>query len=266
MEIRPLSPVLGAEVLGVDLSKPLSPGLFADIHHAHLEHLVLVFRDQTLSPQQQIDFSKRFGPLDAHPLQRDTHLPDYPEILVVSTVREQGRFIGLPNGGPDWHSDLAYMQRPALGSMLYALQVPEEGGDTGFANMYAAYEALPPALSEAVAGKRAVFQSSKRAELPPALHPIVRTHPETGRKSIFANAQLTKGVEGVDEETSGRLLAEVFAHNANPAFHYFHQWQVGDLVFWDNRCVQHVADLSRIHDPGYVRHMLRTTIGGDLPR
>lgn len=264
-DIRPISDALGAEVIGLDVTKPLDDETFARVHQAHLEHLVLVFRGQQLTPQQQIDFSKYFGPLDKHPLQGDAHIPGFPDILVISTKRENGKYVGLPNAGPQWHSDLAYMPCPALGSMLYAVELPDAGGDTGYANMYKVYEALPSHLKDAVEGKRAIFQSSKRKELPPVAHPIVRTHPETGRKSIFVNPQLTVAIEGMDARESADILSEIYAQNAQPEFVYFHKWQPGDLVFWDNRCVQHIADHKRLDDPTYIRHMHRTTIAGDAP-
>ncbi len=277
-EIRPLSDALGAEVLGLDLREPLDDETFAAVHRAHLAHLVLVFRDQQLTPQQQIDFSKRFGPLDQHPAD-DAVLPDYPDILVVSTKRKDGKYIGLPDGGPMWHSDLAYKPRPALGSMLYALEIPDAGGNTGFANMYKAYDALPQDLKDAVEGKRAVFiagrnnaqrpfkkllSQAQRDKTPATAHPIVRTHPETGRKLIFANPQHSVAIEGMDEGKSAEILAALFEHSTQPDFVYSHVWRVGDLTFWDNRCVQHIADHTRLDDPSYIRHMHRTTIQGEI--
>lgn len=278
-EIRPLSDVLGAEVIGLDLSAPLDDDTFAKVHRAHLDHHVLVFRDQTLPPQAQIDFSKRFGPLDFHPAD-DAVLDGFPEVLMVSTKRKNGEYIGLPDAGPMWHSDLAYREKTALGTMLYAIEIPDSGGDTGFANMHTAYERLPAALRNAVEGKRGVFlagrnnakQSFKRPlsqaqkdRTPPVMHPIVRTHPETGRKSIFANPQHTIAIDGLDETESDRILSELFEHCARPEFAYFHKWRVGDLTFWDNRSVLHIADHSRLDDPAYIRHLHRTTIEGSTP-
>ncbi|HAT36167.1 MAG TPA: taurine dioxygenase [Rhodospirillaceae bacterium] len=262
--IRPLPEALGAEVIGLDLSEPIDEGTFIALHRAHHEYLVLIFREQVLTPQQQIEFSRRFGPLDEHPSQGESHLAGFPDILVISTKRENGKDVGVRNAGPNWHSDLAYMERPAMGSMLYAVELPESGGDTGFANMYAAYENLPTHLKEAVKGKRAVFHSM-RNDLDDSLHPVIRTHPETGCKSIFVNPQLTTGIEGMADSEATDLLAEIYEHNTRPEFLYFHRWQTGDLVFWDNRCVQHIADHRRIDDPTYIRHMHRTTIAGDVP-
>ncbi|MBL4721128.1 MAG: TauD/TfdA family dioxygenase [Alphaproteobacteria bacterium] len=275
-DIRPLSDTLGAEIIGLDLAQPLDDATFAAVRQAHLDHLVLVFRDQRLSPQNQVAFSSRFGPLDRHPV-TDAVLPDCPDVLVLSTKRKNGAFIGLPDAGPMWHSDLAYREHPALGTMLYALETPDYGGDTGFANMYKACEALPKHLADAVAGKRAVFLAGRnnknrsfrkgltkveKDETPAVTHPIIRTHPETGRQSIFASPQHAVAIEGLDERESSEILTALFDHTAQPDFIYHHKWRVGDLTFWDNRCVQHIADLSRIDDPAYIRHMHRTTIGG----
>jgi taurine dioxygenase len=263
-QIRPLSDALGAEVIGLDVSRPLDDATFKRVHQAHLDHLVLVSRKQALTPRQHIDFSQRFGPLDAHPSQGDAHLDGYPEILVVSTKKANGKDVGVRNAGPTWHSDLAYRERPALGSMLYALELPDSGGNTGFANMAMAYDALPARLKDAVADKRALFSSTRNLALQ-ALHPVARTHPETGRKSIFVNPQLTKGIEGMDPDESEALLAEIYEHCARPEFIFWHEWKPGDLTFWDNRCVLHIADHRRLDDPTYIRHMHRTTIAGDLP-
>ena len=163
--MRPLSDALGAEVVGLDASRPIGEADFARIHKAHLDHHVLVFRDQHLTPQQQIDFSRRFGPLDEHPSQGDAHLAGYPDILVVSTKKENGKDVGIRNAGPMWHSDLAYRERPALGSMLYAIELPDSGGNTGFANMVSAYERLPVRLKAAVGNRRALFSSTRKLSL-----------------------------------------------------------------------------------------------------
>lgn len=263
-DIRPLSDALGAEVIGFDASRPVDDQDFARLHKAHLDHLVLVFRDQRLTPQQQIDFSRRFGPLDAHPSQGDAHLAGYPDILVISTKTENGKDVGVRDAGPMWHSDLAYRERPSLGAMLYAVELPDSGGDTGFANMVTAYETLPARLKAAVGNRRALFSSTRNLSLF-AHHPVFRTHPETGRKSVFVNPQLTKGIDGMDPAESAALLAEIYAHCQKPQFVYRHKWRPGDLVFWDNRCVLHIADHRRLDDPTYIRHMHRTTIAGDTP-
>lgn len=278
-KVHPVSGALGAEIIGLDLSRPIDGETFEKVHRLHLDHLVLVFRDQHLTPQQQVGFSKRFGPLDQHPAD-DAVLDGYPEVLVLSTKREDGKYVGLPDGGPMWHSDLAYKERTALGTMLYGIEIPESGGDTGFANMYKAYDALPRSLAKAIEGKRGVFlagrNNAKRAfrktlsqtqkdKTPAVTHPIIRTHPETGRESIFANPQHTIAIEGMSEEESGKILNELFEHSTQPEFVYRHKWRAGDLTFWDNRCVLHIADHSRLDDPTYIRHLHRTTIQGDVP-
>ena len=279
IEIQPLSSALGAEIIGLDISKPLDPETFAKVHQAHLDHLVVIFRGQDLTPQQQINFSKCFGPLDRHPAD-DAVVPEYPDILVVSTKRENGEYIGVPDGGPMWHSDLAYKEKTALGSMLYGIEIPEQGGNTGFANMYKAYDALPKHLKDAVEGKRGFYLAGRsNAALtfkrclsqeqidrtPGHLHPIIRTHPETGKKCIFANPQHTLAIEDMDEKESTEVLSAIFEHSTQEAFVYYHQWRKGDLTFWDNRCAQHIADHTRLDDPTYIRHMHRTTIEGDAP-
>ncbi len=262
--IRQLSEALGAEVIGLDLSRPIADAEFVRVHRAHLDHHVLVFREQQLTPRQQIEFSRRFGPLDAHPSQGDAHLAGHPEILVISTRQENGKDVGIRNAGPLWHSDLAYRQQPSLGSMLYAIELPDSGGNTGFANMVKAYERLPARLKAAVGERRALFSSTRNLSLL-AHHPVFRTHPETGRKSIFVNPQLTKSIDGMAAEDSAALLSEIYVHCQQPEFIYSHEWRPGDLVFWDNRCVLHIADHTRLDDPTYIRHMHRTTIAGDQP-
>jgi taurine dioxygenase len=279
-DIRPFPAALGAEVIGLDLAAPLDADSFERVHQAHLDRQVLVFRDQSLEPAQQIAFSRRFGPLDRHPSDQAS-LAGFPEILVVSTRKENGKYIGLPDAGPKWHSDLSYKKVPALGSMLYAMEVPAEGGNTGFANMYAAYDALPADLRAAVEGRNGIFlpgrsqkggagfqvgfTAKQKDSVPPVVHPIIRTHPETGLKSVFANSQHTIGIEGMNDTESQDILAALFDHCARPEFTYWHKWRTGDLVFWDNRCALHIADLSRLGDPSYIRHMHRTTIMGDRP-
>lgn len=239
--IIPLSDALGAEIIGLDLGQPLDSHAFERVHQAHLDHLVVVFRDQTLTPQQQIDFSKRFGPLDRHPAE-DAALPGYADILVISTRRKNGEYIGVPDAGPMWHSDLAYVEKPSLGSMLYALEVPDQGSNTRFANMYSAYETLPAAIE----GRRATnlagrnnanrnYSTSLSAEqkdkVPAVSHPLVRTHPKTGRRSIFANPQHTLAIDGLPAAESDAILAEIFAHSTRPKFVYEHHWRPGDLTF-----------------------------------
>lgn len=280
LEIRPLDAPLGAEVLGLDLSRPLADDDFARIHRAHLDHHVLVFRDLRITPQQQVDFSRRFGPLQIHVL-RQFQLPGHPEILVVSNIKENGQPIGLGDAGHYWHSDLSYKELPSLGSMLHAQELPSEGGDTLFANQHLAWERLPAALKSAVASLKAEHHYLAKyaelqqrnpwrpnltpeqiAEVKPVVHPVVRTHPETGRKALFVSEHFTTRIVDVPEDESRALLDELFRLTTLPELVYRHQWQPHDMVFWDNRSVTHLAAGC----PDHLRRRLnRTTIEGDAP-
>jgi taurine dioxygenase len=278
--IRPLAGPLGAEVVGLDLSQPLDDADFASIHRAHLQHHVLVFREQRIQPEHQIAISKRFGPLQIHVL-KDFQLPGYPEILIVSNVKENGKPIGLGDAGIFWHSDLSYVPTPSLGSMLHAQELPSAGGDTLFANQHTAWETLPDDLKEEVADLQAEHsylcqyealraKSPWRPKLtqeqidavPPVVHPVVRTHPETGRKTLFVSEHFTTRIIGLSPEASDALLRRLFAHSTSAELVYRHQWQPHDLVFWDNRSVTHLAAGT----PEQLRRKLyRTTIEGDTP-
>ncbi|WP_298232161.1 TauD/TfdA family dioxygenase [uncultured Azohydromonas sp.] len=280
-EVRPLPGPLGAEVLGLDLSQPLSDAGFQRLHRAHLDYHVLVFRDQhALTPDQQVALSARFGPLQRHVLKQFA-LPSHPEVLVVSNIVEDGRPIGLGDAGHFWHSDLSYKERPSLGSFLHAQELPAEGGDTLFANQHLAYETLPEELKRAVAGRKAEHWYLTRyaelqqrspwrpnltpeqiAEVPPTTHPIVRTHPESGRPALFVSEHFTTRVIDLPEDESRALLDALFQHSTQPEFVYRHRWRAGDLVFWDNRSVVHLATGC----PATQRRRLyRTTIEGDVP-
>jgi taurine dioxygenase len=281
VEIRPFDGPLGAEVIGLDLSRPLAADTFVRIHRAHLDHHVLVFRDQRITPRQQIDFSRLFGPLQIHVLHQ-FQLPKHEEILVVSNVlNAEGKPIGLGDAGHFWHSDLSYKEKPSLGSLLHAQELPADGGDTLFANMHLAWDTLPDALKQAVEGRRAEhtylaryaelqqrspwrpnLSAEQVAQVKPVLQPMVRVHPETGRKALFVSEHFTTRVEGLPEDESRALLDEIFAHSVRPEFVYRHQWQPHDLVFWDNRSLMHLAAGC---PPEQRRVMYRTTIEGDLP-
>ncbi len=272
---------LGGEIVGLDLSQPLSEAAFAEIRRAFLDAQVLVFRNQhSLTPEQHIAFSRRFGELQIHVL-KEFHLPGHPEILVVSNVVEDGRRIGLGDAGRYWHSDLSYKEEPSLGSLLHAQELPRIEGDTIFADMYAAYETLPREIKQRIAGRRAVHsytlkydalraKSNARnaltpeqlAQVQPVSHPIVRTHPETGRKALFVSEGFAASIEGLSEGESEEILKFLFSHSTQPQFLYRHQWQAGDLVFWDNRAVIHLAVGC---PPEERRTLYRTTVKGDRP-
>ncbi|WP_394791581.1 TauD/TfdA dioxygenase family protein [Rhodoferax sp.] len=280
LEIRPFDAPLGAEVLGLDLSQPLAADDFAGIHRAHLQHHVLVFRDQRITPRQQIDFSARFGPLQIHVL-KGFQLPHHPEILIVSNIKENGEPIGLGDAGAYWHSDLSYKEKPSLGSLLHAQELPSEGGDTLFANQHTAWDTLPAALQNAVAGLRAEHSylakyeelrarnpwrpkltQAQLDEVQPAVHPVVRTHPENGRNALFVSEHFTTRIVGIPKDESRALLDELFAHTSRAELVYRHAWQPHDMVFWDNRSVTHLAAGT----PDHLRRKLyRTTIEGNEP-
>ncbi|CAN5270712.1 TauD/TfdA family dioxygenase [soil metagenome] len=280
-DIRPLDAPLGAEIVGLDLTRPLDDEDFARIHRAHLDHHVLVFRDQRITPQQHIDFSRRFGPLQIHVL-KNFQLQGHPEVLIVSNIKENGQPIGLGDAGYYWHSDLSYKERPSLGSLLHAQELPAEGGDTLFANQHAAWEQLPPVLKHAVENLtaehsylakyeelrarspwRPKLTEAQIAEVKPVVHPVVRTHPENGRRALFVSEHFTTRIVGLTEHESRALLDELFARSTQPQFVYRHQWQPNDLVFWDNRSVMHLAAGTPDH---LRRRMNRTTIEGDEVR
>ncbi|XAH24452.1 TauD/TfdA family dioxygenase [Xylophilus sp. GW821-FHT01B05] len=276
--VRPLSDALGAEVLGLDLSRPVSDEDFRRLHRAHLDHHVLVFREQRITPAEQVAFSRRFGPLQIHVL-KGFQLAGHPEILIVSNIKDDaGQPIGLGDAGHYWHSDLSYKDKPSLGSLLHAQELPAEGGDTLFANQHSAYDALPAALKTAIAPLRAEHSylakyEELRARSPwrpkltqqqidevaPAVHPVVRTHPETGRKALFVSEHFTTRIVGIPEDESRALLDELFALSVQPEHVYRHVWQPHDMVFWDNRSVMHLAAGT----PDHLRRKLyRTTVEG----
>lgn len=279
-EVRPFNAPVGAEIIGLDISKPISAEDFKRIHQAHLDHHVLVFRGQRITPQEHIDFSRRFGPLEIHVLHQ-FHLKNHPEILIVSNIKENGEPIGLGDAGVYWHSDISYKPQPSLGSLLHAQELPSEGGDTLFADQHLAWEALDPELQQRILPLKAEHSylakyEELRAKNPwrpklsqaqidqvaPAVQPVVRTHPETGRKALFVSEHFTTRIVGLPQEESDALLAELFAHSVKPEFVYRHQWAPHDLVFWDNRSLMHLAAGT----PDHLRRRLnRTTIVGDTP-
>ncbi|SOO27740.1 Taurine dioxygenase [Xanthomonas phaseoli pv. phaseoli] len=280
VRIVPFDAPLGAEVIGLDLAQPLDAATFARIHRAHLDHHVLVFRDQRITPAQQVEFSRRFGPLQIHVL-RNFQLRGHPEVLVVSNIKENGEPIGLGDAGHYWHSDLSYKETPSLGSLLHAQELPSEGGDTLFANQHLAWQTLPESLKRTVQDLRAehsylakyeelrarnpwrpALTPEQIAEVTPVQHPVVRTHPETGRKALFVSEHFTTRIVGLPEHESRALLQRLFEHATHAALVYRHRWQGHDMVFWDNRSVMHLAAGT----PDHLRRRLnRTTIEGDAP-
>ena len=274
LEVRPLASALGAEIFGVDLAEPLAEATVQALRAALLEHVVIFFRDQELAPPQLLALAERFGEPAEYPFIKG--LPECPLVLpVIKEPHERSNFGGI------WHSDTAYLERPALGTLLYALETPPAGGDTMFANMYLAYEALSEGMQRLLAGLRAVNVAgkpvtlktreemhSKRGtaadvEASSAVHPVVRTHPETGRKALYVNFAHTLRFEDMTEEESAPLLSYLFAHQIKPEFTCRFRWRPGSLAFWDNRASLHYP-LNDYH--GHRRVMHRVTLLGDRPR
>jgi len=274
LEVKKIAGALGAEILGVDLSTPLSPELSAAIRAALLEHLVIFFRDQRLSVAQYLAFARCFGKPIEYPLIKG--LPEFPDVIEVSKLENE-----TANFGGVWHTDTAYLELPPMGSMLLAREVPPVGGDTLFANQYLAYEALSPGLRRMLEGLVGVNSSTKadasrtredrirkdgredaKAEYL-AEHPVVRTHPETGRKALYVNVAHTVRFKSLTDEESAPLLNYIFQHQTRPEFTCRFSWQVGSLAFWDNRCALHNA-VNDYH--GHRRVMHRITLAGDRPR
>jgi taurine dioxygenase len=274
IEVRPIAGALGAEISGVDLSKDLSEETVAAIRRAWLEHLVVFFRDQDLPPARFLAFARRFGQPIEYPFVRG--LDDFPEIIpVLKLAHERVNFGGI------WHSDTAYLDVPPMASMLVAREVPLAGGDTEFANMYLAYETLSDGLKRMLDGLLAVNSSaaadvsrtredrikdSARADAKKeyqAVHPVVRVHPETGRRALYVNVAHTVRFEGMTDEESAPLLRYLYRHQVRPEFTCRFRWRPGSLAFWDNRCAQHNA-INDYH--GQRRLLHRITLAGDEPR
>ena len=263
--IRNCTPVIGAEIAGIDLSQPLDRARLSIIEDTLHARGIVFFRRQTLSETQQIAFSRNFGELEIHVLKQFTN-PQYPEILVLSNILENGVQKGLADAGQRWHSDAGYRAQPDRASVLYAKEVPlphangETAGDTMFAHAQAAYDALDAATKKRLEGlrvlysytraydrkrdengKRPAMSEEQRRGIPDVIHPLVRTHPYTGRKCIYANPAHTVEIVGMPARESEELLGYLYAQVTRPELIYRHQWQVGDVLMWDNAVVWHNA-------------------------
>ena len=270
-----LSPALGAEIRGIDLRRPLDAETVAALWAAWLDHLVLVFRGQDLDEDDQARFAGAFGTPSAtqRPDKRsEKHIPDR-RILLITNIRENGKPIGfLPDGELQFHSDSAFLEQPLMATVLYAVAIPSHGGNTLFANAYMAFEALPPVLKRRLEGRKGhnVYDYTTqvktgkldRTGLPHAVHPVIRTHPETGGKVLYVNRLMTEEIDGMAPEESTEMLAALFATIERPEFVYEHVWRRGDLIIWDNRCVQHAR---RDFPADQTRLMRRIGIAGDTP-
>jgi len=281
LTIQRVGHACGARVSGVDLSKPISAADLEAIRRAWLENLVLVFPGQKLDPRSLVAFTRNFGELDDYATQPFNRHPEFKEVFVLTNKRTNGKPSPTYNSGQNWHTDLSYTLRPAKGTAVYCVEKPAVGGDTMFANMYLAYEALSPGMQRILAGLRAV-NSSRKADVTrtredrmrdsggradarksyEAEHPVVRTHPETGRKALYVNVAHTMRFAGMTEEESAPLLEYLFRHQVRPEFTCRFRWRPGSLAFWDNRCVQHYP-INDYH--GHRRLMHRITLAGERP-
>ena len=280
--VRKCDAACGAEIV-FDLAQPIDAPAFGEIERLFHDNIMVFFRDQRLTEDQHIAFSRRFGELEIHIVEKYL-LPGHPEILLISNVRDdQGEHIGLADAGFTWHTDTSYRRRPSRCSLLYAKEVPERGGtplgDTVFASTVAAYEALPLAMKRRLAGLKAIHRYAMRrrvedsprpkltaaqlAETPDIAHPIVRTHPYSGQKALYVTAGECVGVEGMPEDEALNLIAELDAHCVRPEFCYRHQWRVGDLVMWDNASAMHLAICDYALPERRLMH--RTTVIGSEP-
>jgi taurine dioxygenase len=271
VSVRQLSPALGAEIMGVDLRNPISNELkqkFLDVWH---QHLVILLRNQTLDEDAQVRFAGTFG-TPAKNTSGRTFSARHPSVMLVSNIREDGKPIGaLPDGEMHFHTDQCHQATPAKATMLYAIEIPSKGGDTLFSNAYAAYETLPDEIKQRIAGRRAfnayttdtTLRSTNYDDAKSSYwHPVVRTHPATGRKALYVNRLMTREIEGLPREESDAILEKLFDHQEEPRFVYGHVWRPGDILMWDNRCTLHArTDFSA----GERRLLRRVTILGEKP-
>jgi taurine dioxygenase len=275
LTVTPFSSALGALVSGVDLSKPLSDAQFAVIRQAFSDHGVIFFRDQQITPEQHLAFARRWAPIDVNRFFKPVE--GYPEIAEVRKEAEQ-----TTNIGGDWHTDHSYDEAPAMGSILLAREVPDEGGDTLFSSMYAAYDALSDGLKRTLEGLNAVHSDEHvfgakgynarnteggrignvHATRGEVVHPVVIAHPESGRRALYVNSAFTLRFEGWSVEDSQPLLQHLYRHAVRPEFSCRFRWAPGSIAFWDNRAVQHYP-VNDYH--GHRREMHRITLAGDVP-
>jgi taurine dioxygenase len=264
--VRNLSPVIGAEIIGIDTANPPDAATMAAIRKVWLERLVIVFRGQSIDEEQQVRFAELFGPLHRSKTTGKA-------IMYVSNVVENGKLIGShPDGEMHFHTDQAHQEQPCSATMLYAVDTPHVGGNTLFANAYYAYDTLPADLRARIDGRRAInaydhsageFRGTfTREGIPRASHPMVRTHPETGRKALYVNRLMTAQVEGLDKAESEDLLMALFEHQERPEYVYAHAWRPGDMVIWDNRCTLHART---DFDASERRLLRRVTMLGEKP-
>ncbi len=280
LNAEPLDGGFGAQIRGIDLAAARRDAeSMAAVEAAFLKHHVVAIRDQKFDVDDVVEVSRCFGPLEPHVLEKFHH-PETPLVLVLSNrVDQNGQALGLRDAGSFWHSDVSFKERPAKATLLYAIEVPDEGGDTLFCNMISAYDALPESLKRRFDGLTAIHDYANRdrvahrtgtrprldkenlSRVPPVRHPVVRRHPVTGRKAIYVNPTYTVGIEGMEREESDALLKEIFDHCLADRFQMRYQWYTGDVVIWDNAAVMHAATTQNL-DVSKHRTLWRTIIVG----
>ncbi len=271
-EIRPITPCIGAEIYGVDLSKPLSKATVAWVEKAWVDHMVLLFRGQDITPDQQLAFGRNFG--DVYCPAMSAFPPEYPEIMLLDTTTPRGA------GADNWHYDATFMEEPPRGAVLCPIQLPSSGGDTCFANMADAYDALSPTLRTLLDGMTATHDLTRQLRIsldrgispddfetlqkrwPPVEHPVVRTHPASGRKALYLNGNTGSRLVGLTDQENDLLLPFLLEHVRSPEFQCRIHWELDCVGMWDNRCVQHCG----VPDFSERRIMHRVTIAGDKPK
>src|SRR5580692_4145409 len=269
--VRQLSPALGAEILGVDLRDPIDEAAKQQFLDAWHRHLVILLRNQTLDEDAQVRFAETFG-APAKLTSGRVFSAKHPCVMLISNIRLDGKPIGaLPDGEMQFHTDQCHQETPAKATLLYAIEIPSQGGNTLFANAYAAYETLPEDIRQRIAGRRALNAYTSDTMLRSAnyddaksscWHPVVRTHPATGRKALYVNRLMTREIEGLPRQESDAILQKLFDHQEQPKFVYEHVWRPGDILMWDNRCTLHArSDFSA----GERRLLRRVTILGETP-
>lgn len=279
VKTKPLSYLLGAEVIDVDLVHPISTALAQELRKTFLDYQILLFRDQRITPQQHITFTRIFGEPDMNLSVPDYRHPDYPqhpELLLLTNEKRGEKDSPSGKVGQQWHSDHSMTLHPTLASLLHAQKLPDIGGDTMFTNMYTAYDTLSPGLKTLLDSLMAVHDATKARHItgrdpdylaarrnltPPVAHPVVRVHSETGRKALYVSEMMTTRFLNMTEEESAPLLNYLYAQSVRPEFTYRHQWRQYDLLIWDNRCTMHLAMGN--FDPGQVRRMHRTSVAGE---
>ena len=263
--IKPLSDALGAAITGVDLSKTLDSDTVQTIHKAWLDNIVLVFPGQNLSEEDQERFCRHFGELE-HVRKSLSQDQAHPSVMLITNVKNTGKVTALEDGEMMFHYDQCYYEYPGRGSILYAMEIPQEGGNTLFANCVLAYETLSDDWKKRIGGLKALNYydynrdptarpTNLRPDAPQWIHPIVRTHPETGRKALYVNRLMTVGIEDVKDDEAEKMLTYLFDHIENPEFIYEHKWTVGDLLMWDNRCSEHARTYFSPDEPRMMRRI-----------